>query len=73
MCTLSYNDKCEQILRKHAEKQAKVEAECRISIESDRKKNADSSAIIAAKHEAPSASKRSAKRNADELGKLFFI
>ena len=73
MCTLSYKDKCEKILRDHAVKQAKVQAECAISIEKDRMKNAASSAIIAAKHEALLASKRSAKRKADEWGKLFFI
>ena len=39
----------------------------------DRKKNADSSAIIAAKHEDLLAAKRSAKRKADEWVKLFFI
>ena len=73
MCTLSYKDKCEQILRKQAEKQAKMHAECEISIEKDRRKNAASSAIIAAKHEALLAAKRTAKRKADEWGKLFFI
>ena len=40
MCTLSYKEKCEKILRDHAEKQAKMEATCKISIERDRKKNA---------------------------------
>ena len=60
MCTLSYKDKCEKILRDHAAKQAKMRAECAISIEKDRMKNAASSAIIAAKHEALLASKRSA-------------
>ena len=72
MCTLSYKDKCEKILRDHAEKQSKIKAECAISIERDRKKNAASSAIIAARHEALLAAKRSAKRKADEWGKLFF-
>ena len=62
MCTLSYKDKCEKILREHGEKQAKIKAECMISIEKDRKKNAESSAIIAAKHEAILAAKRTAKR-----------
>ena len=71
MCTLSYKDKCEQILRKHAEKQAKMRAECEISIEKDRRKNAASSAIIAANHEALLAAKRTAKRKADEWGKFF--
>ena len=50
-----------------------MEAECRISNEKDRQKNADSSALIAAKHEALLAAKRSAKRKADEWGKLLFI
>ena len=48
MCTLSYKDKCEKIRREHAEKQAKIEAECKILIERDRKQNAESSALIAA-------------------------
>ena len=52
MCTLSYKEKCEKILREHAEKQDKMQAECAISIERDHRKNAASSAIIAAKHEA---------------------
>ena len=65
LCTLNYKDKCEQILRKHAEKQAKIEAECAISIERDRRKNAASSAIIAAKHEVLLAAKRTAKRKTD--------
>ena len=43
MCTLSYKEKCEKILREHAEKQAKMKIESGISIERDRKKNADSS------------------------------
>ena len=49
------------------------EAECRISIERDRKKNAESSALIAAKHEALLSPDKSAKRKADEWGNLFFI
>ena len=73
MCTLSYKDKCAKILRDHAEKQAKMEAACKISIERDRRKNAASSALIAAKHEALLAAKRSAKKKADVWGKLFFI
>ena len=71
MCTLSYKEKCEKILRKHAEKQAKMQAECAISIERDRQKNAASSAIIAAKQEALLAAERTAKRKADEWGKFF--
>ena len=50
-----------------------MKVECVISIEKDPRKNAESSAIIAAKHEALLAAKRSAKRKADEWGKLFFI
>ena len=73
MCTLSYKEKCEKILRKHAEKQAKIRAECAISIERDRKKNAASSALIAARHEALLAAKRSAKRKAEDWGKLFLF
>ena len=38
MCTLSYKDKCEQILRKHSEKQGRMQAECAISNKRDRKK-----------------------------------
>ena len=48
MCTLSYKDKCKKILSEHADKQAVMKTECEISIEKDRKKKADSSAIIAA-------------------------
>ena len=73
MCTLRYKDKCTKILREHAEKQAKMRAECAISIERDRMKNAASSALIAARHEALLAAKRSAKRKADEWGKLFLF
>ena len=73
MCTLSYKDKCEKILSEPAEKQAKMRAECEISIEKDRRKNAASSAIIAAKHEALLAAKRTAKRKADKWGKLFLF
>ena len=73
MCTLSYKDKCEKIRREHEEKQAKMEAEYKICVELSRKKNAESSAIIAAKHEALLAANRSAKRKADEWGKLYFI
>ena len=73
MCTLSYKDKCAKILREHAAKQAKIEAECAISIERDRKKNAESSALIAARHEALLAAKRSAKRKAEDWGKLFLF
>ena len=51
----------------------KIEAECRISIERDRKKNAESSALIAARHEALLAAKQSAKRKADEWGQLFLF
>ena len=73
MCTLSYEDKCAKILRDYEAKQAKIKAECAISIERDRKKNAESSALIAARHEALLAAKRSAKRKADEWGKLFLF
>ena len=73
MCTLSYKDKSAKILREHAEKQAEMEAQCRISIEKDRRKNAESSALIAAKHEALLAATILAKREADEWSKLFFI
>ena len=72
MCTLSYKDKCAKILRDYEAKQAKIKAECAISIERDRKKNAESSALFAARYEALLAVKRSAKRKADEWGKLFF-
>ena len=50
-----------------------MEVELRILIERSRKKNAESSARYAAKHEAFLAAKRSVKRKADEWGKLFFI
>ena len=40
MCTISYKDKCAKIIREHAEKQAKMEAEWKILVERDRKKNA---------------------------------
>ena len=61
-CYLSYKDKCAKILREHAEKQAKMEAEWSILVERGRKKNAESSDRYAAKHEALLAAKRSAKR-----------
>ena len=73
MCTISYKDKCAKILREHAAKQAKIEAQCAISIERDRMKNAASSALIAARHEALLAAKRTAKREADDWGKLFLL
>ena len=72
MCTLSYKDKCAKILRDYEAKQAKIKAEFAISIERDRKKNAESSALIAARHEALLAAKRTAKRKADALGKFLF-
>ena len=72
MWNLSYKDKCEKIRRENAEKQAKMEAEWRILVVRGRKKNAESSARYASEHEALLAAKRSAKRLADEWGKLFF-
>ena len=38
MCTLSYKEKCAQILREHAEKQAKMDVEYKILVEGSRKK-----------------------------------
>ena len=73
MCTLSYKEKCQKILREHAEKEARMKAECAISIEKDRVKNAASSAIIEAKHLAKLEAKRSAQRKADEWGKFFYF
>ena len=48
MCTLSYKDKCAKILREHAVKKAKVEAEYKLLVERNQRNNAEISAMYAA-------------------------